>query len=78
MSSLAARRQQMDIMFIRDVHRHTVDSPFLLSRLPLAQIPHVVARVVDADGLADSGDALANILDSKDVLTTSSSQITLV
>ncbi|WP_086970295.1 DUF11 domain-containing protein [Vibrio coralliirubri] len=47
-----------------------------VSPVSIGQIPQVVARVVDADGLADSGDALANILDSKDVLTTSSSQIT--
>lgn len=47
-----------------------------VSPVSIGQIPQVAARVVDADGHADSGDALANILDSKDVLTTSSSQIT--
>ena len=36
MGTLAARREQMDLMFIRDVHRHKIDSPFLLFNLPLA------------------------------------------
>ena len=35
-STLAARREQMDIMFIRNVHRHTIDSQFLVSQFPLA------------------------------------------
>ena len=34
--TLAARRKQLDIMFIRNVHRHVIDSPFLLSTFPLA------------------------------------------
>ena len=39
MTSLAARRDQQDIVFVRGVHCHTIDSPFLLERLPLAVPP---------------------------------------
>ena len=39
MSSLAARRGQHDIVFIRNVHCHAVDSSFLLERFPLAVPP---------------------------------------
>ena len=35
-STLAARREQLDIMFLRNVHRHIIDSPFLLSQFPIA------------------------------------------
>ena len=33
--TLAARREQHDLMFIRNVHRHCVHSPFLLAQFPL-------------------------------------------
>ena len=33
--TLAARRMQHDILFIRNVHRHVIDSSFLLEHLPL-------------------------------------------
>ena len=33
---LAARRTQHDILFIRNVHRHVIDSSFLLAHLPLS------------------------------------------
>ena len=36
MPSVAAWREQHDIMFIRNVHCQAVDSPYLLERLPLA------------------------------------------
>ena len=36
MTSLSARREQHDIVFIRNVHCHAVDSSFLLERFPLA------------------------------------------
>ena len=36
LSSLSARRVQHDAMFIRNLHRHAIDSPFLLSQFPLA------------------------------------------
>ena len=36
MFSLAARREQQDILFIRNVHRQRIDSPFLLSKFSLA------------------------------------------
>ena len=36
MSTLAARREQHDAMFIRNIHRHAIDSPFLLAQFPLA------------------------------------------
>ena len=35
LSTLAARREQHDAMFLRNIHRHTIDSPFLLSKFPL-------------------------------------------
>ena len=34
--TLAARREQHDVMFIRNIHRQAIDSPFLLSQFPLA------------------------------------------
>ena len=36
LTSLAARRAQHDIVFIRNVHCQSVDSPFLLEKFPLA------------------------------------------
>ena len=39
MAPLTARREQHDIMFIRNIHRHAVDSSFLLERFPLAVPP---------------------------------------
>ena len=39
LASLAARRAHHDIVFIRNVHRHAVDSPFLLEKFPLAVPP---------------------------------------
>ena len=34
--TLAARREQHDVMFIRNIHRQAIDSSFLLSQFPLA------------------------------------------
>ena len=34
--TLAARRAQHDILFIRNVHHHVIDSSFLLERIPIA------------------------------------------
>ena len=36
MTPLKARREQHDLMFIRNVHRHVVNSSYLLERFPLA------------------------------------------
>ena len=36
MCKLAARREQHDLMFIRNVHRQVIDSTFLLEKFPLA------------------------------------------
>ena len=38
-ATLLARPEQHDIMFIRNVHRHTIDSSFLLEQFPLAVPP---------------------------------------
>ena len=38
-ASLAARRDQHDIMFIRNVHYHVIDSSYLLERFPLSVPP---------------------------------------
>ena len=35
LSMLAARREQHDAMFLRNIHRHSIDSSFLLSKFPL-------------------------------------------
>ena len=47
-----------------------------VSPVSIGAIPQVIARVVDADGTADSGDVLTNPLDTKEVIHSSSSQIT--
>lgn len=47
-----------------------------VSPVSIGAIPEVIARVVDADGTADSGDVLTNPLDTKEVIHSSSSQIT--
>ena len=39
LASLSARRLQYDIIFIRNIHCHRIDSPFLLERFPLAVPP---------------------------------------
>ena len=39
MAPLTARREQHDIMFIRNIRRYAVDSSFLLERFPLAVPP---------------------------------------
>ena len=36
LSTLEARREQHDIMFIRNIHRQVIDSSFLLAKFPLA------------------------------------------
>ena len=36
LESLSRRRRQHDFMFIRNVHRQAIDSPYLLQHLPLA------------------------------------------
>ena len=36
LSTLLGRRRQHDLMFLRNVHCNAVDSPYLLTRLPLA------------------------------------------
>ena len=36
MTLLKARREQHNLMFIRNVHRHVVDSSYLFERFPLA------------------------------------------
>ena len=36
LESLSRRRRQHDLMFIRNVHRQAIDSPYLLQHLPLA------------------------------------------
>ena len=33
---LSKRREQHDLMFIRNIHRHTIDSSYLLEKMPLA------------------------------------------
>ena len=35
LSTLAARREQHHAMFLRNIHRHSIDSSFLLSKFPL-------------------------------------------
>ena len=35
LSTLAARREQHDAMFLRNIHRHSIDTSFLLSKFPL-------------------------------------------
>ena len=41
MASLSARRLQYDILFIRNIHNHKIDSPYLLEAFPLAVPPRV-------------------------------------
>ena len=36
LTTLAARRKQHDLLFIRNIHRQAIDSPFLLGCLPLS------------------------------------------
>lgn len=36
LANLATRRRRHDLLFIRNVHRHAIDSPYLLAHLPLA------------------------------------------
>ncbi|MEZ9289870.1 DUF11 domain-containing protein [Vibrio lentus] len=47
-----------------------------VSPVSIGEIPKVVARVLDAEGTADSADVVTNPLDTQEVLNSSSSQIT--
>lgn len=47
-----------------------------VSPVSIGEIPKVVARVLDAEGTADSADVLTTPLDTQEVLNSSSSQIT--
>ena len=42
--TLAARRVQHDILFIRNVHRHVIDSSFLLEHMPIAAPTRTLRR----------------------------------
>ena len=44
MAPLATRREQHDIMFIRNIHCQAIDSSFLLERFPLAVAPRQLRK----------------------------------
>lgn len=47
-----------------------------VSPVSIGRIPQIIARVMDSEGIADSSDILANPLDTEEVLSSLSSQIT--
>ena len=44
--NVTARRVQHDILFIRTVHHHAIDSSFLLEHLPIV-VPKLSLRKID-------------------------------
>ena len=45
LASLTGRRQQHDLMFLRNVHRQAIDSPYLLTHLPVAIPPRSLRKI---------------------------------
>ena len=54
MNTLAARHEQHDIMFLRNIHRNKICPPFLFEKFPI-YVPHRTLRTASVRCLVSKG-----------------------